>query len=773
MKCQSLITALMVSTAMTVSAFANVKIVAPESGKQGQQQSAQSGVVVEKIEILGNKRIPVETITVYATIKIGGRANDESMDDSLKALYDTGLFSDVKVTLNGNVLRIEVVENPVINRIAFENNSSFPDDKLSPLLTLQPRQVFTRSKLQNDVDTIIQAYRALGRFSATVEPKIIKRNQNRIDLVYVVSEGEHTKVDKITFIGNKTFSDSTLRNVVNTSESKWWRFFSTTDTYDPEKLSYDKELVRQYYVNRGFIDVQVKTAVAELSEQRDSFFVSYTLKEGIRYKYGTFKVVSNITDVDTDSLLASIDLDPENWYSGREVDKQILKLTKQLNDADFPFVDVKPRVRRDRKAELVNIEFVVDPAPRKIVEKVDIRGNLRTRDSVIRSEVTLLEGDPMNQARYRETRQNIEALGHFASVETEVVPGSSPDKVAIVVNVEEKSTGNIIIGGGYSSDDGATLELGLEETNLGGSGRGLNVRVATGGKTTAYSTSITQPYFMNRDWTLRAGVSFKERKTRKIKEYAYKTDSYNASVFYDIDNHWSQSLGYSYQNFRIGFVGAKALASIKKAKKKVVTSSVTHSITYADLDDRINPTDGYSATLSNTYAGVGGTVKYIQNVVDGRYYHPISENKTLMLAGSIGDIQGFDGQKVRAQDRFSLGGYNLRGFTAGGAGPRTAKGASLGGTQLITGTSQVYFNDWLPKEVGIKPYVFMDAGKITDPDTKLGAKDFYKKSVRSSYGLGWSWKSPVGPMEFSFARILKKEAFDKTQRFRFDLGFRF
>ena len=764
---------LMVSTAIASPAFAQVKLIAPENASGGAGQSEQQGVLVEKIEIVGNKRIPTETITAYATVKIGTRANDENMDDSLKSLYDTGLFSDVKVTLNGNVLRFEVVENPVINRIAFENNSSFPDDKLAPLLTLQPRQVFTRSKLQSDVDTILQAYRALGRFSATVDPKIIKRNQNRIDLVYVVSEGEHTKVNKITFIGNKTFSDSTLRNVVNTSESKWWRFFSTTDTYDPEKLSYDKELVRQYYVNRGFIDVQVKTAVAELSEERDSFFVSYALKEGIRYKYGDFKVTSNIPDVDTDSLLAIINLDKEEWYSGRDVEKQVLAMTTQLNDSDFPFVDIKPRIRRDRKGQVVNIDFIIDPAPRKIVEKIDIRGNLRTRDSVIRQEVTLLEGDPMNQARYRESRGNIEALGHFASVETEVIPGSSPDKVVIVVNVEEKSTGNIIIGGGYSSDDGATLELGLEESNLGGSGKGLNVRVATGGKTTAYSLSVTHPYFMNRDWTLRTGVSFKQRKTRKVKEYAYKTDSYNASVYYDIDKNWSQSVGYSYENFRIGFIGAKALKSIKNAKKRVVTSSVNHSITYAQLDDRINPTDGYSATLSNVYAGVGGNVKLLQNVVDGRYYYPVSERKTLMLVGSVGHVKGLDGQKVRAQDRFSLGGHNLRGFTSGGAGPRTEKGAYIGGNRLVTATSQLYFNDWLPKEVGIKPYAFADAGKITDPDVVLTAKDFNKGSVRSSYGLGWSWKSPVGPMEFSFARILKKEAYDKTQRFRFDLGFRF
>ena len=508
MKRQTFISTLMISTAMTIAAVADVKLVAPATEELNAESVAQTGVVVKKIEITGNKRIPTETIVAYSTVKNGGRANDENMDDSLKSLYNTGLFSDVKITLNGDVLRITVVENPIINRVAFENNASFPDDKLSPLLQLQSRQVFTRSKLQNDIETIIEAYRAMGRFSATVDPKIIKRDQNRIDLIYVISEGEHTDVEKITFIGNKTFSDSTLRNVVNTSESKWWRFFSTTDTYNPEKLSYDKELLRQYYLNRGFIDVQVKTAVAELSEERDSFFVSYTLKEGKRYKYGKFSVVSNVADVDTETLQKNIELSAEDWYNSDNVDKEVLNITTQLNDDDFPFVTVSPRIRRDRKNDLVNVEFTVNPAPRKIVEKIDIRGNLRTRDSVIRSEVTLLEGDPMNQARYRETRNNIEDLGHFETVQMEILPGSKPNTVIIVVDVEEKSTGDIIIGGGYSSDDGATLELGLKEKNLAGTGRGLDVRIATGGKSTAYELSITEPYFLGRDWTLSTGVAF-------------------------------------------------------------------------------------------------------------------------------------------------------------------------------------------------------------------------------------------------------------------------
>lgn len=759
-------------SAVSGSAMAQV-LVAPATESGGKTTTATTGVLVEKLEITGNKRIPVATIVSYATIKAGTRANDENMDGTLKTLYDTGLFSDVKVTLRGSTLRIAVVENPIINRIAFENNGSFPDDKLKPLLQLQSRQVFTRSKLQNDVDTILQAYRALGRFSATVDPKMIKRSQNRIDLVFVISEGEHTKVDKITFVGNTTFSDSTLRNVVNTSESKWWRFLSTSDTYDPEKLAYDKELLRGYYLRKGFADIQIKTAVAELSQERDSFFVSYAIKEGRRYAYRNFKITSNLPDVDTESLMQYITLEQGEWYNNAEVEKGILKLTTALNNMDYPFVDVTTRIKRDRKTNEIDVEFILNPAPRKILERVEIRGNVRTRDDVIRREIEMVEGDPMNQARYRQSRENVESLGYFQSVETEIIPGSDDNYVVMVVNVQEKSTGDIIIGGGYSTDDGATLEFGLKERNLAGTGRELDLRIATGGRVTVYELGLTEPYFMGRDWTVNGTVYTKERKTKKASQYGYTRSGFTTSISYDIDTDWEQQVGYSYDTFKLGFIGANVHKSIKTSPKKLVTSSGYHSTTYYQVDNRFKPTEGYSVTLGNSYAGLGGDVKLYSTTVDTSYYYRIDENTRLLVNGLVGSMSGHGGQKVRPQDRFSLGGSNLRGFRSGGVGARSPKDVALGGTQIMTATTQVYFENWLPKETGIAPYLFVDAGKLTKPDERIKAKGHKAGGVRSSAGIGWKWDSPMGVMEFSFARPLKKEKYDKTQTFRFDVGVRF
>lgn len=748
-------------------------LVAPARESQGVQSSALSGVVVEKIEITGNKRIPVATIVSYAVIKVGTRANDENMDETLKALYDTGMFSDVKVTLTGSVLRIEVVENPIINRIAFENNGSFPDDKLSPLLQLRSRQVFTRNKLQNDVDTILQAYRALGRFSATVDPKIIKRSQNRIDLVFVISEGEHTKIDNITFVGNKTFSDGTLKNVVNTSESKWWRFLSTSDTYDPEKLAFDKELLRNYYLSKGFADVQIKTAVAELSQERDSFFVSYSIKEGRRYKYRNFSITSNLPDVDTEVLKSDITLKAGDWYNSRDLDKDILKLTTSLNNMDYPFVDVTTRIRRDRKTSEIDVEFILDPAPRQLLERIEIRGNVRTRDDVIRREIQMVEGDPMNQARYSKSRENIERLGYFQSVETEIIPGSDQNHVVMVVNIEEKSTGDITIGGGYSSDDGTTLEFGLKERNLTGTGRELDLRIATGGRVTAWELGLTEPYFMGRDWTVGGNLYVRESKTRKSNRYAYTRTGLTTNISYDIDQDWEQTVGYQYDIFKLGFIGSQVSNSIRNGPKEVETSSAYHSTTYYQVDSRFKPTEGYSITFGNSYAGLGGDVKLFNTTVDGSYYYRIDENSRLLLNGMVGVVNGYGGQKVRPQDRFSLGGYNLRGFRAGEVGARTHRDVATGGTQIMTATAQVYFENLLPKETGIEPYTFVDTGRLSKPDQVIQAGGKTAGGFRASAGLGWKWDSPVGVMEFSFARPLKKERWDRTQTFRFDVGVRF
>jgi outer membrane protein insertion porin family len=453
-------------------------------------QTAQGGIVRE-ILIEGNQRIESETVLSYLQIKKGDAFNNRKIDRSLKSLFATGLFADVTILRQGEALVVNLIENPVINRIAFEGNNKLEDDILASELTLRPRVIYTRSKVQKDVKRILTLYRRKGRFAASVEPKVIQLEQNRVDLVFEINEGKWTEVRNIRFIGNGKYSDARLREVIRTRETRWYRYFSSDDNYDPDRLNLDRDLLRRFYMSNGYADFRVLSSVAELTPDRKDFFISFMVEEGNRYAVGKVDLDIKLKDLKADSLRGSIGVAEGDWYDAERVENTIGKLTNDVGTLGFAFVDIRPQVTRNREKNTIDVTFEVNEGPRLFVERINVVGNVRTSDEVIRREFRLVEGDAFNASKLRRSKQRLDNLDFFENVTMEQVPGSESDKTAINVGVEEKSTGALSLGFGFSTTDGPLFDVGISERNLMGNGQFLALSGVISGRTSKINLNST------------------------------------------------------------------------------------------------------------------------------------------------------------------------------------------------------------------------------------------------------------------------------------------
>ena len=465
---------------------------------------AQTRSIIREIVVEGTQRVEADTVRSYLLVREGDVYDPARVNQSLKTLFATGLFADVTVRRQNDTLIINVVENPVINRIAFEGNERIDDEALQQEITLRPRVIYTRTKVQSDVQRILTLYRREGRFAATVDPKVIRLEQNRVDLVFEISEGAKTEVERIRFIGNKEFSDSRLREEIRTRETRWYNFFSSDDTYDPDRLTLDRELLRRFYLKEGYADFNVISGVAELTPDRKDFFITFTVEEGPRYEFGTVNLDVRLKGLTAEEVADVVEIESGDWYNAEEVDTTTDDLVDRVGSLGHPFVDVKPQVKRDREKKTIDITFAVDEGPRVFVERIDISGNVRTMDDVIRREFRLVEGDAFNSSKLRRSRQRIQDLDFFENVEFDQVPGSAPDKTIIKVNVEEKSTGSFSVGAGFSTSNGALADFGIRERNLLGRGQDLSIDTTLAQSLSQVDVSFTEPYFLGRD--IAAGV---------------------------------------------------------------------------------------------------------------------------------------------------------------------------------------------------------------------------------------------------------------------------
>ncbi len=731
-----------------------------------------SGGTISEIRVEGTQRVEPETVRSYMLVQPGDPFDSDRIDRSLKSLFATGLFADVALRREGDTLIVRVVENPIINRIAFEGNHKLSDQTLDAEVQLKPRVVYTRTKVQSDVKRILDVYRRNGRFAASVDPKVIPLEQNRVDLVFEIDEGPVTGVRSITFVGNHEFSASRLREILQTKESRWYRFFSSDDNYDPDRLTYDRELLRKFYLAEGYADFRVVSAVAELAPARDGFFITFTIEEGERYRFGKIDVTNQIKDVKIDDLKPLVTVAQGDWYNADQVDKTIAALTEALGNRGYAFVDIQPRVKRNADNRTIDVTFEIKEGPRVYVERIDITGNVRTLDKVIRREFRLVEGDAFNTSRLQRSEQRIKNLGFFKKTDVTTNPGSSPDKTVIGVNVEEQSTGEFSVGAGFSTSEGVLGDISIRERNLLGRGQDLRIGTVIAQRQQQVDLSFTEPYFLERN--LAAGFDLFEinQDNQLIGQFNQFTVGGSLRMGYQITEPLRQTLKYTLRQDTINNVQPTASRFIQEETGTRNTSAVGQVLLYDKRDNRLDPSAGYFGQLGVDVAGLGGDVRYVRTLLTGGYYYSVAPQWVLSLTGEGGYIHGIE-DTVRIEDRFFVGGDNLRGFATGGIGPRDlATNDALGGNIYYVGTVSLGFPVGLPQELGITGRVFSDFGSLFNLDEK-GDTIADPHSLRVSAGFGVSWASPLGPIKLDLAVPVKRESFDKKQFFRIGFGTRF
>lgn len=728
--------------------------------------------VIQSVEVRGAQRVDPGTVISYMLIREGDPFDPRRIDRSLKSLFATGLFADISLRREGNVLVVNVVENPIINRIAFEGNKEFESESLRSEISLRPRVIYTRTKVQEDVKRILTLYRQSGLFAGSVEPKIIQLEQNRVDLVFEINEGAETEIGSIRFIGNSEFSDGRLREVIQTRETKWWRFFTTDDVYDPDRMNLDRELLRRFYLNNGYADFKVNSGIAELTPDKKSFFLTYAVEEGERYQFGDVEVEARLKDLKEEDLKTSLEVEKDDWYSAEEVEKTIDRLTEQVGTLGFAFVEIRPRVNRDRENKKINVKYVINEGPRVFVERINISGNIRTLDKVIRREFRLVEGDAFNASKLRRSKTRIQNLGFFEKVNIDQVPGSAPDKTLINVAVEEKPTGQITLGAGYSSSVGVLGDIRLTESNFLGKGQNVTLQTQIAAEASQIDFSFTEPYFLDRE--LSAGFDL-FRFTRDLQDtssFDIERKGGRVRTGYRITENLSESWRYTFRITDISSVASDASSLIRDQQGSETLSELGHTIAYDRRDNIIKPTSGYVLKLETEGAGLGGTLFHLRNTATSGVYYPLADRWVLSARGKFGYIAGL-GEDVALSERYFLGGEDVRGFATAGSGPRDiATDDALGGEWLYAATFEMTFPTGLPDEFGVGGRVFTDlgsSGKLSPVNASTRDVD----SLRMGMGAGITWESPFGPLGIDLAVPLLKEDFDRTEYVRVNFGTRF
>ena len=781
------------SRARYAALFCGVAIVAGVMSMASPERAiaqAQQNGIVGRIVVQGNERIEQDTILSYLPIQIGDTVDSARLDLALKTLTRTDLFSDVSITLQGDTLLVRVVENPIINQVLFEGNSSIKEDKMRDEVTVRPRGIFTKAKVQEDVGRIIELYRRSGRISATVTPKIVNLPQRRVDLIFEINEGPKSGILGINFQGNQQFSANDLRDVVVTKESHWYKFFESNDNYDPDRVEYDREQLRKFYRNKGYYDFHVISSIAELSPDKNGFAVTYTLDEGQKYKFGKLSVQTELKKLNPDILRALLPIRTGQPYADEKIEQATDALTFAAGSAGFAFVDVRPLYKSNPATHTVDVTFDVKEGPRVYIDRIDIVGNTQTLDYVIRREMSLSEGDAYNRVLVDQSKNKIKGLGFFKDVDITTQPGTEPDRTDLLVKVTEQPTGELSASAGYSSVDQLVVDLGFNQSNFRGRGQDVRARVELGSISQDIDFSFTEPRFLGRN----LGAGFDLYATRydftQFASYASASAGGSVHVAFPLTVNSTMSLRYTLReddtivDANLCIPGAEQVSVVLCDEAgSYLTSAVGYSVRLDRRNDPILPTRGYYVDLSQDLAGLGGTVHYVRSEGDAGWYHGFSKDFVLSLTATAGFINGWDGNDIRIGDRFYRGGDSFVGFQLAGIGPRdTHFGDALGGKLYAIGELQQTFPNGLPAQYGIKTAIISDIGTLglldaaekINPATNTPLTTVHDDlGLRASVGVSVFWKSPLGPLRFDIAEPLVKEPYDVVQIFRFSTNTRF
>lgn len=733
-------------------------------------QSSDDTVRVEEIIVSGNRRVAVGTVLSYLPLQTGDLVSQSAINVALDQLYQTELFKDINIQLDGTVLRIEVQENPIINRVNIEGNDALADERLLEVLDVQPRRVYTRQLALNGAKRLLDIYKASGRFAAVVEPQIIELDENRVDLAFVVDEGPLIKIKSITFNGNDRFSDYALRGAISSRVNRWWAVFSSSDKYDEGRLDYDVRLLRQYYLARGYADINVSRVKGGLLPDRTGFAVTFLLEEGPRYKVGDITVDSEIENVDLDELKSLISFGDDDWYDVRQLEQGLLDITNKLGTLGYAFVDVSPDVVTDPETQTLAINISIGKAQKNYVERIEIIDNSRTQDRVVRREFELVEGDAFNQLKLDRSIRNVRNLGYFREVSVRNLEGSSPDQTITEVTVEEQSTGELSVGVGYSSIDKATFSLGINERNFLGTGRSLEATLGLSDSRTYFRLGMTEPYLFGRNLT-GSGAFFNE----KVKQGGTSTTQtgFDFGIGFSAANDIYHRIGYELSQAKTSTTSSTATSVTGENGANVLKSAASYTVGKDTRDNRFDPSEGFLMEVSEELAGLGGDATYSKTTARAAYYKPFLFNRVVLgVKGRGGYVTGL-GEKVTQSQRFILGGRLVRGFAGAGIGPRDiGNKAAVGGNQYYAGSAEIVSDVGLSKDLGVRWTVFTDVGSTWGTDYPTGVEGASDSSMRSSLGFGILWDTVLGPLSFYWADPISKKTYDKTKRFQFTIGMR-
>lgn len=728
-----------------------------------------------KIIINKNQRINDERVKSIISDNNLRSGKILDINQSLKSLYESDLFLDVNIEKKGQNIVITLLENPIIIDIKFKNNEKIDDEILESEISLKKGGFYSKNKLKSDIKRLNDIYIKSGRFLTQIDPKIIQKKDNRIELIFDISENRKAKIAKINIIGNQNYSDQDLLDEITTKQSKWYKIFGTNDTYDSDRIEFDKEVLRRFYTNKGYADFEVISSIAQIAQTKNKFFISFLISEGIKYNFGEAKLINNIKNFDGKLLEDIIQIKRGKIYNATLVDNIIDKMIKVMSNNGYAFAHINPILERDKINNIINIKFIVSETPKIYINSINISGNNRTKDRVLRRELRINEGDPYNLTKINRSRQRLMNMGFFENVKFNSRRISN-DQVNLDIEVSEKKTGELNFGIGYSTVDKLNANIGIKENNLFGTGQELGINSKISSYTTSNEIQYSKPWLFGRE--VRGGVSVFNNEVDSYNTISYdqKTKGISFSATYPVLEHITHQVSYSYQDSQINTTNSTSLV-ISELIGKYSTSSIGHTISLDKRDNRMKPTNGYYISLTQNRSGIGGDIKYFKNDLTAGYYIPIINNNWVMkFLGKYGYIDGI-GQDVRINDNFFLGGYNFRGFEYGGIGPRVKNndgsyGNPVGGKLYYIGTAELKFPTGLPKEIGINTSLFIDAGtvKMVDKTINNNAKIIDSSSLRSSYGLSLTWSSPLGPIRLDFSKIIEQEDYDQTEGFRFSFG---
>ncbi len=728
---------------------------------------------LKEIHISGTRRIENATVMSYLGLKKGMDVSDNDWEKASQTLFATGLFSDVKVDFKDGIAEIKVVENPIVHDVFFEDNKALDDDALKTEVLLRSGDTFTKRKLQKDADRLLEVYKRHGRFAASINPTFRELDQNRVDVIFEINEGEKALVKQINFEGNEAYSDGTLKNKMMTQEKAWYRFLSSTDTYDPDRFNYDQELVRRFYLQNGYLDFEIVRAMAELMPDREGFVLTLQLNEGQKYRVSDVDIQVNLPEYTAKKDLKDLlRLEQGDVINVDEVNATADDITDTLINEGYAFVNVTPDIVRDDKNHTAKLIFRVSEGDKVFIRRINIKGNTRTKDKVIRREFRIKEGDAFNASKLRRSKQRVSDLDYFSNVDmqTSSVP-RNPSLVDVDLSLAEKSTGAFNIGVGWSSYDGMMFETGIQERNILGTGNIARLNLMLSQKETQYTAGITNPYFM--DYNLSAGIDLfhTTRDNSDSSSYDYKTTGGTIRFGWDYTDHLRQSAYYTLRRDEITNVDNDAALAVKEQQGRTTVSLIGQDLIYDKRDSRIDPTTGYYLSLNTEVAGLGGDSKYYRINATAIRYFSVAEDVVFSIRGDGGRIWGWDGQRVRINDRYLLGDASLRGFEYGGVSARDKRSQdALGGNWYAAASTELSFPLGLPKEMGIKGKVFSDAGMIGKPDSYDHDETLYSRKIRVGVGTGILWASPMGIINLDFTYPLVKTKFDKTRVFRLNFG---